>query len=169
MMNIKMKKIDIPKKPGIYTIVIEVVKHIRTKIGKIGDHYFPKGIYTYTGSAVGLKTSNLRTRVSRHLDSEKRMHWHIDYLLCSEPASVRAVIFLETYLKIECEIAKKIGKINGGNIAVNGFGSSDCHEGCKSHLHQFDTNLEELLIKIREVYKTFGFPKTIHIEYDSSI
>ena len=155
----EMTKYVIPKKPGIYTLVIEVTQPIRRRIGKLGYHNFPKGFYTYTGSAIGLRSANIRARVNRHLESRKKGHWHIDYL--SETASIRAVIYLETYSKIECQITKKLGGLNGANIIVRGFGSSDCHEGCKSHLHYFDTNLEELLVKVVELYETFGLPKIL--------
>jgi len=159
-----MTKYAIPKKPGIYTLVIEVTQQIKREIGKLGCHILPKGFYTYTGSAIGLRSMNLKVRVKRHLELKKKRHWHIDYLLNSEAASVRAVVYLVTNSKIECQIAKKMKELNEANIIIKGFGSSDCHEGCKSHLHYFDINFEELLVSVIKLYEMFGFPKNLKVE-----
>jgi len=50
---------------------------LRLRIGKLGIHNLPHGYYVYVGSALG----GLASRLRRHLRSEKRLHWHIDYLL----------------------------------------------------------------------------------------
>jgi len=157
----KMIDTRIPKKPGIYTLVIVVIQPFRKKIGKLGYHNFPTGTYTYTGSAIGVKSSNLNSRVGRHLNPRKKKHWHIDYLLSSDRASIWGIIFLETDSKLECEIAQKLFRINGSNSIVNGFGSSDCHKGCKSHLYHFNITKEEVASKIIERYETFGIPKVL--------
>jgi Uri superfamily endonuclease len=150
-----------PKKPGVYTLIVEVAQPIRKKIGKLGFHNFPRGFYTYTGSAIGLRSLNLRTRIKRHLALRKKEHWHIDYLLNSEVTRISAVIYIETHSKIECQIARKLRGLNGGNIIVEGFGSSDCHEGCESHLHYFEINFEELSVKVVELYEAFGSPRLL--------
>lgn len=159
----------IPKKPGIYTLVITVIQPFRKRIGKLGYHNFPTGTYTYTGSAIGKKTSNLNSRLCQHLNSRKKKHWHIDYLLSSDKASIWKIIFLETRSKLECKIAQELFKINGSNIIVSGFGSSDCHKGCKAHLYYFNIAKEEIAIKIIEQYETFGIQKVLQvgeIEFD---
>ena len=153
----------IPKKPGIYTLIISVIQPLRRKIGKLGYHTFPKGIYTYTGSAIGVKSSNLKSRVGRHLNARKKKHWHIDYLLSSSNTRICGVIFLETEKKLECELSQKLAEINGVKKIVEGFGASDCHKGCKTHLHQFDVSQEGLTSKIVEQYETLGSAKILQI------
>lgn len=153
----------IPKKPGIYTLVIIVIQPFRKKIGKLGYHNFPMGTYTYTGSAIGVKSSNLYSRIGRHLKSKKKMHWHIDYFLSSDKASIWGIIFLETDSKLECKIAQKLFGINGADSIIKGFGASDCHNGCKSHLYHFNITQEEVALKIIEQYETFGISKILKV------
>jgi len=164
----KMIEIRIPKKPGIYTLVIVVTQPFRKKIGKLGYHNFPAGTYTYTGSAIGVKSSNLNSRVGRHLNSRKKKHWHIDYLLSSDRAHIAWVIFLETESKLECKIAQKLFRLNGANSIISGFGSSDCHKGCQSHLHHFNITQEAVASKIIEQYETFGIPKVLQVREDGT-
>lgn len=151
----------IPKNPGTYTLVIVVIHPFRKKIGKLGDHNFPTGVYTYTGSAIGVKSSNLNSRISRHLHSQKKNHWHIDYLLNSDNTTIEGIVFLETKTKLECKIAQKLSKIKGANSLINGFGSSDCYNRCQSHLHYFNSTQEEIIAKILGKYETFGSPKVL--------
>jgi Uri superfamily endonuclease len=149
----------IPKTPGTYTLIITVTQPFRKKIGKLGYHTFPTGSYTYTGSAIGIKSSNLNSRIRHHLNPRKKQHWHIDRLLSSDNTKIAGVIFLETERKLECILTQKLAEINGANKIVNGFGASDCHTGCKAHLHQFNIPQEELIPKIIEQYEICGIPK----------
>ena len=92
-------------------------------IGRLGRFRFPAGRYVYTGSA----RRNLVARVRRHLSREKRLRWHIDYLLAGHGVRVTAV---ELSRDPECEV----NRASGGEVVVPGFGASDCREGCASHL-----------------------------------
>ena len=79
-----------------------------------------------------------RREKSRLLFSdEKKMHWHIDYLLKSENTEIRDVLFNISEDKIECDLASIIAE-NGEGIAK--FGCSDCN--CKSHLIYFSRKRE---------------------------
>jgi len=111
---------------------------------------FPKGYYTYTGSALGKGATNLKRRVSRHLRKEKRNLWHIDFLLANENATVTAVVAVETSKKLECNINRYIKREGKAKIPVKGFGSSDCKENCESHLLYFGE--EEIKPKIATFY-----------------
>jgi Uri superfamily endonuclease len=113
---------------GVYLLLINLKKNSRIKIGRFRRITFPKGFYVYVGSAL----NNLQARVARHLNSKKKLRWHIDYLLASPNAEVETVITRQTEKRIECkvnEIIQKFGK------PVERFGSSDCK--CKSHLTYF--------------------------------
>ena len=115
----------IPAQSGIYTLIIEVARPIRVEVGQKGLKNFKLGFYTYTGSAIGQFIS-LKTRISRHLQSEKKNYWHIDYLLDEHDVDIRAVICLETHSNRECTIAKSLENLVDTQILVKGFGSSDC-------------------------------------------
>ena len=108
---------------GSYTIIMELPKNTEIQIGKLGRIGFPAGYYIYVGSAL----NNLEKRVERHLSTNKKLHWHIDYLL--QVASVRKIMYKEGEKREECIIAKKLSK---KFLPIIGFGCSDCN--CKSHL-----------------------------------
>jgi len=131
-----MNKNSIPSKSGIYTILVSVNQPLRIQVGSLGYKIFPVGIYTYTGSAIG-KSISLRTRVCRHFSSNKKLHWHIDYLLTSKNVEVKGISYLETSDKKECQVANHIENLLDAKVLIRGFGSSDCLYKCTSHLHYF--------------------------------
>jgi Uri superfamily endonuclease len=111
---------------GIYVLIIQIGKPIQLKVGALGNLTFPAGLYAYVGSA----QNNLERRVARHLRKQKRLFWHIDYLLSHEAARVVEEYFLAGQKTEECRIAQFIRQ--SGGEPVKGFGRSDCH--CTSHL-----------------------------------
>ena len=114
---------------GIYVLIIRVAEDIDVNVGALGEMVFTKGLYAYVGSA----QANLEQRVKRHLRSEKRKFWHIDYLLDSSAAEIVKVFFKQGSKAEECKTAKVIGE---RGEAVVGFGCSDCR--CRSHLFRVD-------------------------------
>jgi Uri superfamily endonuclease len=108
---------------GSYLIIAEMDANKRVSIGRLGDVEFNKGFYVYVGSAL----NGLEQRIQRHLRSNKKTHWHIDYLL--KHATVTDVFYKENNAREECIIAKKF---EGTLPSILGFGCSDCK--CKSHL-----------------------------------
>jgi len=92
-------------------------------VGKLGKIDFKKGFYIYAGSAL----NGLDQRIQRHLRKQKKMHWHIDYLL--NHAKIVNVFYKQSEVKEECFIAKTLEK---ELFILSGFGSGDCL--CKSHL-----------------------------------
>ena len=110
---------------GIYVLIVKINKTISVNIGALGLLAFPEGLYAYVGSA----QNNLELRVKRHQSKEKRLFWHIDYLLNNEAAKVIGVYYAQGDKAKECKIARLL-KENAEPIA--GFGCSDCH--CESHL-----------------------------------
>jgi Uri superfamily endonuclease len=108
---------------GSYILVIELKENKTLQIGKLGKIFFKKGFYLYVGSAL----NGLEKRVQRHLKKDKKIHWHIDYLL--RYAKIISVYYQESNKKEECIIAKKLAnKLS----SIPGFGCSDCK--CDSHL-----------------------------------
>ncbi len=106
-----------------YQLFINVKKEINLKVGKLGRFILPVGFYVYTGSA----KKNIEKRIERHLSKKKNLHWHIDYLLNNDAVQVFDVKKSEI---TECSLNKK----TKGIIIIEGFGSSDCHLRCRSHL-----------------------------------
>jgi len=102
---------------------------------------FRRGRYVYVGSA----QNGVEKRIARHFTKNKRLWWHIDYLL-SNP-----------FVRIEKAFYKKAGKLEECRIAwllsrfeelIKGFGCSDCK--CKSHLFRLKSlkNLNKLRLKL---------------------
>jgi Uri superfamily endonuclease len=156
-----MSSIETLPTKGTYTLIICLSGETRLNIGKLGVQKFPRGYYTYTGSALGKGATSLRRRVARHLRKGKRNLWHIDFLVADENATVTAVVAAQTSKKLECNINRYIKMEGGAKIPVKGFGSSDCKENCESHLLYFGE--EEIEPKIANFYaKRLGYkPFTI--------
>lgn len=113
---------------GVYILLAFLTKDTKLKTGALGKVRLKKGLYAYSGSAMG----GLEQRIGRHLRKSKKLHWHIDYLL--EKAEIQKVLVKETESKSEeCHAAANL--LNSGGTPVIGFGCSDCK--CKSHLLHF--------------------------------
>ena len=106
-----------------YRLLIEVAAPVKVQVGRLGEFDFAPGRYVYTGSA----RRNIDQRIARHLRREKRLRWHIDYLLNAPGVRILSV---ERSPGEECELNQP----GAGKIAVPGFGASDCRHGCGSHL-----------------------------------
>lgn len=111
---------------GVYQLLIRLDKPELIRIGRLGAFPFPAGYYIYTGSAM----SGLEGRVSRHLRADKKLRWHVDYLL--ERGRVVGVREIWTDERIECELNRRTLSLPGARVVAPGFGSSDCR--CPSHL-----------------------------------
>jgi len=114
---------------GSYILLLELKDDKNIQVGKLGKFTFKMGFYVYVGSAL----SGLEQRIRRHLRSNKKIHWHIDYLL--NFAQIVDVFYKESKTKEECTIAKILDK---QLVTIPCFGSSDCK--CKSHLFFGDVN-----------------------------
>ncbi|MFC7058147.1 GIY-YIG nuclease family protein [Halovenus salina] len=117
---------------GTYTLLVELTEPATIEVGALGDHDFAAGWYAYVGSALG---SGGFSRVDRHRElaaGERDVrHWHIDYLLGHEDATLASVV-RTAGVDAECAIAEAID-----GEPIPDFGCSDC--GCDSHLFYADT------------------------------
>ena len=115
---------------GIYCLIIKIKEDINIKIGALGRKQFTKGKYVYVGSA----QNNLEKRVSRHLSINKKMHWHIDFLLAYPDVAIEKVFYRNTSKEQECKTASLLSQCEK---PVQNFGSSDCR--CKTHLFRINS------------------------------
>ena len=118
----------------MYVLVIFVPSERRIEVGRLGILGFQSGYYAYTGSAIGRGALSLGGRISRHLRKEKKKRWHIDFLLANEDVKVVSALIAPTNEKVECKINKYLQREVRAKIAIPNFGSSDCRDGCGSHL-----------------------------------
>lgn len=110
---------------GVYVLVIELSRNLDISIGSLGTRSFSAGNYVYVGSA----QNGLDKRLKRHLGNNKKIFWHIDYLLSQTGVQVKRVFYKYAPRKTECETAANL--LQHGT-QIWGFGSSDCR--CNSHL-----------------------------------
>lgn len=106
-----------------YQLTIQLKQDSTVQIGKFGTFEFPAGYYVYTGSA----KRNLEARIQRHLSKEKRLKWHIDYLLDAPEVEITQVTH---WSAPECEVNQQ----GQGTVLIPYFGATDCLAGCGSHL-----------------------------------
>ena len=111
---------------GVYQLFLRLPETATLQIGRLGKFDFPAGLYVYTGSAMG----GIGARVARHLRTEKKKHWHIDYLLAQ--ATIEAIAVLSTKERMECLLHTALMQELEGKVVAARFGSSDCR--CPSHL-----------------------------------
>lgn len=125
--------------PGTYVLLVDLVEPAHIEFGAAGTFDLDAGRYAYVGSAFG--TGGL-SRVQRHreLAAGRRdvRHWHVDYLLCHDAASIAGVL-TATDVDRECAVAAALGEI--GEMLT--LGASDCD--CLGHLvyETGDGSLEE--------------------------
>ncbi len=120
-----------------YIVVINLLENSKIKIGSLGEIDFVKGYYLYIGSAMGNRGSTtLENRVKRHISKQKnkKIFWHIDYLLTNKKCVITHIYLIPSLNRLECIIAKEISEISD-NI-IKDFGSTDCD--CLSHLYYFE-------------------------------
>ena len=124
-----------------YILKVSLNKETKIEVGKLGKLRFEKGVYFYVGSA----KKNLKTRIARHCSKNKKLFWHIDYLLSCGLAEMKKILVYKG--NNECQIAQLLYK-RGFNF-IGKFGSSDCR--CPTHLFFTssgnDIRLPQLLIR----------------------
>jgi len=147
---------------GVYTLILFLSKEIRLKVGKLGIRRFPRGYYTYTGSALGIGSSSLKNRVLRHLKKKKHKFWHIDFLLDHKDMHLTGLVAAKIDRRVECKINCYIKMKERAEIPVAHFGASDCKKDCGSHLLYFGG--EDITERIATLYnEKFGIkPITVN-------
>lgn len=120
-----MNKTITAKEKGTYILILFMDRETSITIGSLGEQIVPRGYYLYIGSALG----GLVPRLRRHLRREKKIRWHIDYLLLH--ARVQEVWWHCGRDRLECSWALDLFARFGGK-GVSRFGSSDCR--CPTHL-----------------------------------
>ena len=117
------------KRCGTYALVLYLSRAQTIRVGKLGMFKFPRGYYIYIGSAL----NGLAQRIARHLRSNKKNFWHIDYLLAH--VQVKEVWTHRGGERLECLWARAALALSRAKIVAPSFGASDCD--CPAHLIQF--------------------------------
>jgi len=117
-----------PKSRGTYALLLELEQEAVITVGRLGTFRFPAGYYVYVGSALG--SGGLAARLARHRRRDKKLRWHIDYVLAH--ARIVDVRVDDSGERLECAWACALLSVPGVQVVVPRLGSSDCT--CPSHL-----------------------------------
>lgn len=120
----------LPRDPGTYALLLRTHEPVGLQVGKLGSFRLSAGTYVYVGSALG--SGGIRARVSRHLRDSRRTHWHLDALL--HKCVMEGVCWTIAGDRLECTWVRSLLNLPGAFAPITGFGSSDCSNGCPSHL-----------------------------------
>jgi Uri superfamily endonuclease len=142
---------------GTYALVIITETKISLRAGGLGTHRLPPGYYVYVGSAL----NGLSGRLKRHLRLEKKLHWHVDYLL--QEAAVAQIWYTLGQDKLECRWNEIMMNLPGATSSIRGFGASDCP--CFSHLTYFPAvpsfNLFKQKLRQRKLPQVYQLDLTV--------
>jgi Uri superfamily endonuclease len=116
------------KPRGTYALLLALDQETAITVGRLGTFPFPAGCYVYVGSALG--SGGLAARLDRHRRSNKKIRWHIDYVLAH--ARVADTKVDTSGQRLECTWAQKLLNMPGAQVVAPRLGSSDC--ACPSHL-----------------------------------
>src|SRR5574340_196450 len=95
------------KSRGVYTLILQVNEEpLSLNVGSLGRVNLAAGQYLYTGSALG--PGGLDSRLARHLRREKRLFWHIDYLIVDQRVEVSALVRADCLTRMECQVNKML-------------------------------------------------------------
>lgn len=133
---------------GLYILLIKLKKSQTISAGRLSPRRFRKGRYLYIGKArLGLKA-----RLNRHLRKDKKLFWHIDYLL---QKSEIEEIWVNNNFYDECKTASALNRILEPVESIKKFGSSDCN--CSSHLICFSGEKDQL----KSLRQKLGFKEVL--------
>mgnify|MGYP006293412577 CR=1 FL=1 len=110
---------------GIYVLCIRLREPVNLRAGALPERRYSSGIYWYVGSA----QRHLRSRLRRHLRTDKPLRWHVDHFLILPETRIEAVFVKPADKSQECATARNLSRHGD---AVPRFGASDCP--CLSHL-----------------------------------
>ena len=123
---------------GAYFLVIHLPTE--SEITTKGRRFPLKGgYYVYVGSAM----NSLEKRVARHFRKNKKLHWHIDFLLAK--AELLRAYLIPSEERLEERLSFEVSKFGE---PVEGFGASDVE--VKTNLYRFEEEPDAVLVGILE-------------------
>ncbi|ASJ04946.1 GIY-YIG nuclease family protein [Thermococcus barossii] len=121
---------------GTYFLVIYLPKE--SEITTKGRRFRLRGgYYVYVGSAM----NSLEKRIARHFRRDKKLHWHIDFLL-KEGELLRAYM-IPSEERLEERLSVEVSKYGE---PVKGFGAGDVR--VETNLYRFDEEPDVILTRI---------------------
>lgn len=120
----------IPDGKGAYVLAIRIDRATEFALNGRAPVLMEPGWLVYAGSARG--PGGMRARLRRHLSRNKSLHWHVDRLTLA----AGEVVAVPQSAASECGIIDSLLQSPNFDIAVRGFGNTDCRI-CETHLLRF--------------------------------
>jgi Uri superfamily endonuclease len=117
----------IGSRKGAYLLALAMPRALDLEAIRRIPQRIPAGAYVYAGSAYG--PGGLSARLGRHMRPAKAVHWHIDRLTV-QAGHMAALAVPEGD---ECRLVEALLGTGWFEVAVPGFGSTDCRS-CEGHL-----------------------------------
>lgn len=144
-----------PVPTGTYILRVWVDAALRLCFGRFGVVALPRGAYLYVGSAMGQQgSSSLARRLLRHATraagppqpireemikwftavnlaqnlqppTQKRLHWHVDYLLEETAVTLSHVLVIRSRTRLETAVARSLAADPHTFIPAPGLGATD--------------------------------------------
>ncbi|MGQ9921834.1 MAG: GIY-YIG nuclease family protein [Desulfobacca sp.] len=127
-----------------YLLILQCRAAAIVQVGALGRVAVTPGWYLYVGSA----RRQLAARLARHQRSQKRCHWHIDYLLADDALHLQE-IWTATSLA-ECALAAALLSQPRLVVPYPRLGASDCR--CPAHFFRW----QGLLPALQHLLATLG-------------
>ena len=125
---------DLPSEAGAYALIVQLDRKTQLPIKRLAHPVLTAGRYLYAGSANG--PGGLRARVGRHLNTDKKKHWHIDHVT----GSGKVIAYAGIIGGDECALVDLVLSLDDVETPIVGFGSSDCRQ-CTAHLLSLPSGL----------------------------
>ncbi|MDD3581315.1 MAG: GIY-YIG nuclease family protein [Desulfobacca sp.] len=119
-----------------YILIIIAQQPAVIGVGALGQVDLTPGYYLYVGSA----KKGLPARIARHRRRDKKLHWHVDYLL-SRP-EFRIIEVWASDSRPECHLARVMLNEPAISVPRPGLGASDCR--CPAHFFAYTGELAAL-------------------------
>ncbi|HFQ94091.1 MAG TPA: GIY-YIG nuclease family protein [Anaerolineae bacterium] len=144
-----------PVPTGTYILRLWAAADLRLRFGRFGKVALPRGAYLYVGSAMGeMGASSLARRLLRHATraagpphpireemikwfmavnlgenlrppTQKRLHWHIDYLLEDTAVSLTHILVIRSQTRLETAVARRLNADSRTFTPAPGLGATD--------------------------------------------
>ncbi|MFW9977251.1 MAG: DUF123 domain-containing protein [Candidatus Thorarchaeota archaeon] len=151
---------------GVYSLIIYIPERLSIKVGARQEETFDDGYWVYIGSAQGKGSTTIENRLRRHFRREKKMHWHIDYLLDSNVTLLDA-IWSESKENQECKLIEQLLATHRFSLGPRSFGAGDCKQGCGSHILRVNDGKNPSK-RIEACFERLGLAPKVYAQIDNT-
>lgn len=113
------------------------------RVGAHGEIHWSEGWTVYVGRSSYGWTSRLKRLAGPKAPTNR--HWHVDYLIDRPTSRLELVVPVAESGSRECDLADWFDRSAEVRVLSEGFGASDCEEGCGAHAFSVSDDATKLL------------------------